>query len=140
MSYALAASHSFILLITLTPSKALDITVLSTHLKSASSFSSRHAVPCVGITKPAGISGLRQLEILVDQALVLVGLVAAWGGVENRANLDPLPSSRTLSANDDCKRAHQTDSEGGCVTTEQPAAKYGARQSPTYNHALSSPM
>ncbi|EAT90554.1 hypothetical protein SNOG_02342 [Parastagonospora nodorum SN15] len=28
-------------------------------------------------------------------------------------------------------------SEGGCVTTEQPAAKYGARQSPTYNHALS---
>ncbi|EAT92620.1 hypothetical protein SNOG_16597 [Parastagonospora nodorum SN15] len=31
-------------------------------------------------------------------------------------------------------------SEGGCVTTEQPAAKYGARQSPTYNHALSSPM
>ncbi|KAH5730241.1 hypothetical protein HBI17_221420 [Parastagonospora nodorum] len=56
ISYALAASHSFILLITLTPSKALDITILSTHLKSASSFSSRHAVPCVGITKPAGIS------------------------------------------------------------------------------------
>ncbi|KAH5992018.1 hypothetical protein HBI84_161370 [Parastagonospora nodorum] len=56
MSYALAASYSFILLITLTPSKALDITVLLTYLKSASSFSSRYAVPCVSITKPAEIS------------------------------------------------------------------------------------
>ncbi|EAT91021.1 hypothetical protein SNOG_01372 [Parastagonospora nodorum SN15] len=56
----------------------------------------------------------------------------------------PIPrrfsKTNDISANDDCKRAHQTDSEGGCVTTEQPAAKYGARQSPTYNHALSSPM
>ncbi|KAH6535732.1 hypothetical protein HBI07_139490 [Parastagonospora nodorum] len=56
MSYALAASYLFILLITLTPSKALNITVLLTYLKSASSFSSCYAVPCVSITKPAGIS------------------------------------------------------------------------------------
>ncbi|KAH5483922.1 hypothetical protein HBI29_242440 [Parastagonospora nodorum] len=56
MSYALAASYLFILLITLTPSKALNITVLLTYLKSASSFSSCYAVPCVGIIKPAGIS------------------------------------------------------------------------------------
>ncbi|KAH6304611.1 hypothetical protein HBI39_114510 [Parastagonospora nodorum] len=56
MSYALAASYLFILLITLTLSKALNITVLLTYLKSASSFSSCHAVPCVSITKPAEIS------------------------------------------------------------------------------------
>ncbi|KAH4592749.1 hypothetical protein HBH82_251190 [Parastagonospora nodorum] len=55
MSYALAASYLFILLITLTLSKALDITVLLTYLKSASFFSFCYAVLCVGITKPAGI-------------------------------------------------------------------------------------
>ncbi|KAH3956022.1 hypothetical protein HBH51_257890 [Parastagonospora nodorum] len=72
MSYALAASYSFILLITLTPSKALDITVLSTYLKDLL---------------------LRQLEILVDQALVLVGLVA-HAACGNRADLNPLPPQR----------------------------------------------
>ncbi|KAH5713745.1 hypothetical protein HBI20_154980 [Parastagonospora nodorum] len=47
MSYALAASYLFILLITLTPSKALNITILLTYLKSASFFSSRYAVLCL---------------------------------------------------------------------------------------------
>ncbi|KAH4065997.1 hypothetical protein HBH50_153380 [Parastagonospora nodorum] len=65
MSYTLAASHSFILLITLTPSKALDITVLSTHLKSASSFSSCYAVPCVGITKPSPMQRIETVLILI---------------------------------------------------------------------------
>ncbi|KAH5631183.1 hypothetical protein HBI22_121040 [Parastagonospora nodorum] len=46
MSYALAASYLFILLITLTLSKALDITILLTYLKSASSFFSCYAVLC----------------------------------------------------------------------------------------------
>ncbi|KAH5783279.1 hypothetical protein HBI88_106400 [Parastagonospora nodorum] len=69
MSYALAASYSFILLITLTPSKALNITVLSTHLKSASSFSSRHAVPCVSITKP---SPMQRIETVLISILSLL--------------------------------------------------------------------
>ncbi|KAH4473888.1 hypothetical protein HBH89_254290 [Parastagonospora nodorum] len=56
MSYALAASYLFILLITLTLSKALNITILLTYLKSASSFSSCYAVLCVSITKPTEIS------------------------------------------------------------------------------------
>ncbi|KAH6462079.1 hypothetical protein HBI57_068330 [Parastagonospora nodorum] len=47
MSYALAASYLFILLITLTLSKALNITVLLTYLKSALSFSSCYAVPLI---------------------------------------------------------------------------------------------
>ncbi|KAH5070458.1 hypothetical protein HBH95_180840 [Parastagonospora nodorum] len=44
MSYALAASYLFILLITLTLSKALDITILLTYLKSASFFSFCYAI------------------------------------------------------------------------------------------------
>ncbi|KAH5617643.1 hypothetical protein HBI23_251730 [Parastagonospora nodorum] len=46
MSYALTASYLFILLITLTLSKALNITILLTYLKSASFFSSCYAVLC----------------------------------------------------------------------------------------------
>ncbi|KAH4146282.1 hypothetical protein HBH44_244550 [Parastagonospora nodorum] len=46
MSYALTASYLFILLITLTLSKALNITILLTYLKSASSFFSCYAIPC----------------------------------------------------------------------------------------------
>ncbi|KAH6086865.1 hypothetical protein HBI66_044150 [Parastagonospora nodorum] len=49
MSYALAASYLFILLITLTPFKALNITILLTYLKSASSFSFCYAILCVSI-------------------------------------------------------------------------------------------
>ncbi|KAH5467191.1 hypothetical protein HBI28_204760 [Parastagonospora nodorum] len=44
MSYALTASYLFILLITLTLSKALNITILLTYLKSASSFFFCYAV------------------------------------------------------------------------------------------------
>ncbi|KAH6106791.1 hypothetical protein HBI64_234990 [Parastagonospora nodorum] len=44
MSYALAASYLFILLITLTLFKALNITILLTHLKSASFFFFCYAV------------------------------------------------------------------------------------------------
>ncbi|KAH6422770.1 hypothetical protein HBI59_226670 [Parastagonospora nodorum] len=44
MSYALAASYLFILLITLTLFKALNITILLTYLKSASSFFSCYAI------------------------------------------------------------------------------------------------
>ncbi|KAH6012136.1 hypothetical protein HBI84_024640 [Parastagonospora nodorum] len=55
ISYALTASYLFILLITLTLFKALNITVLLTYLKSASFFSSCYAVLCVSIIKPAEI-------------------------------------------------------------------------------------
>ncbi|KAH3969922.1 hypothetical protein HBH51_117500 [Parastagonospora nodorum] len=44
MSYALAASYLFILLITLTLSKALNITILLTYLKSALFFFFCYAV------------------------------------------------------------------------------------------------
>ncbi|KAH5092754.1 hypothetical protein HBH72_182800 [Parastagonospora nodorum] len=57
MSYALAASYLFILLITLTLSKALDITVLLTYLKFASFFFSYYAVLSL-LTKPLYLLGV----------------------------------------------------------------------------------
>ncbi|KAH6095205.1 hypothetical protein HBI65_112710 [Parastagonospora nodorum] len=73
MSYALAASHLFILLITLTPSKALNITVLLTYLKSASSFFSCYAVLCVSIIKPAEISCFDSLRSSLTKLLYSLG-------------------------------------------------------------------
>ncbi|KAH4286302.1 hypothetical protein HBH90_224730 [Parastagonospora nodorum] len=75
MSYALAASYLFILLITLTLSKALDITILLTYLKSASSFFSCYAVLCVSITKPAEISCFDSSRSSLTKLLYLLGLV-----------------------------------------------------------------
>ncbi|KAH5570602.1 hypothetical protein HBI25_035550 [Parastagonospora nodorum] len=75
MSYALAASYSFILLITLTPSKALDITILLTYLKSASSFSFCYAVLCVSIIKPAEISCFNSLRSSLTKLLYSLGVM-----------------------------------------------------------------
>ncbi|KAH6516780.1 hypothetical protein HBI07_247960 [Parastagonospora nodorum] len=73
MSYALAASYLFILLITLTLSKALNITVLLTYLKSASSFFFCYAVLCVGIIKPVGISCFNSLRSSLTKLLYSLG-------------------------------------------------------------------
>ncbi|KAH6348553.1 hypothetical protein HBI36_136250 [Parastagonospora nodorum] len=73
MSYALAASYLFILLITLTLSKALNITILLTYLKSASFFSSCYAVSCVSIIKPAEIFCFNSLRSLLTKLLYLLG-------------------------------------------------------------------
>ncbi|KAH5910462.1 hypothetical protein HBI88_191910 [Parastagonospora nodorum] len=73
MSYALATSYLFILLITLTLSKALNITILLTYLKSASSFSSYYAVLCVSIIKPIEISCFNSLRSLLTKLLYSLG-------------------------------------------------------------------
>ncbi|KAH5233410.1 hypothetical protein HBI62_041030 [Parastagonospora nodorum] len=73
MSYALAASYLFILLITLTPSKALNITILLTYLKSASFFSFCYAILCVSIIKPAEISYFNSLRSLLTKLLYSLG-------------------------------------------------------------------
>ncbi|KAH5415334.1 hypothetical protein HBI32_118080 [Parastagonospora nodorum] len=73
MSYALAASYLFILLITLTLSKALNITVLLTYLKSALSFSSCYAVLCVSIIKPAKIFCFDSLRFSLTKLLYSLG-------------------------------------------------------------------
>ncbi|KAH5728493.1 hypothetical protein HBI18_106250 [Parastagonospora nodorum] len=75
MSYALAASYLFILLITLTLSKALNITILLTYLKSASSFSFCYAVLCVSIIKPAEISCFNSLRSSLTKLLYLLGVM-----------------------------------------------------------------
>ncbi|KAH5355925.1 hypothetical protein HBI49_162370 [Parastagonospora nodorum] len=75
MSYALAASYLFILLITLTLFKALDITILLTYLKSASSFFSCYAILCVSITKPAEISCFNSLRSSLTKPLYLLSVM-----------------------------------------------------------------
>ncbi|KAH4920703.1 hypothetical protein HBH73_221440 [Parastagonospora nodorum] len=75
ISYALAASYLFILLITLTLSKALNITILLTYLKSASSFFFCYAVLYVSIIKPAEIFCFNSLRSLLTKLLYLLGLV-----------------------------------------------------------------
>ncbi|KAH4646201.1 hypothetical protein HBH81_038240 [Parastagonospora nodorum] len=75
MSYALAASYLFILLITLTLSKALDITILLTYLKSASSFSFYYAVLCVSIIKLAGIFCFDSLRSSLTKLLYSLGVM-----------------------------------------------------------------
>ncbi|KAH6016973.1 hypothetical protein HBI82_107550 [Parastagonospora nodorum] len=68
MSYALAASYLFILLITLTLFKALDITILLTYLKSASSFFFCYAVLSL-LTKLLYLLGLvnKDLKLLKQE-------------------------------------------------------------------------
>ncbi|KAH5550801.1 hypothetical protein HBI26_248150 [Parastagonospora nodorum] len=73
MSYTLAASYLFILLITLTLSKALNITVLLTYLKSASFFFSCYAILCVSIIKPAEISCFDSLRSSLTKLLYSLG-------------------------------------------------------------------
>ncbi|KAH6017366.1 hypothetical protein HBI83_129820 [Parastagonospora nodorum] len=75
MSYALAASYLFILLITLTLSKALNITVFLTYLKSASFFFSCYAVPCVSIIKPAEIFCFDSLRSSLTKLLYSLGVM-----------------------------------------------------------------
>ncbi|KAH3975179.1 hypothetical protein HBH51_084720 [Parastagonospora nodorum] len=75
MSYALAASYLFILLITLTLSKALNITILLTYLKSALSFFFCYAVLCVSIIKPAEIFCFNSLRSSLTKLLYSLGVM-----------------------------------------------------------------
>ncbi|KAH4374695.1 hypothetical protein HBH99_221370 [Parastagonospora nodorum] len=61
--------------ITLTPSKALNITILLTYLKSASSFSSCYAVLCVSIIKPAEISYFNSSRSSLTKLLYSLGVM-----------------------------------------------------------------
>ncbi|KAH4111689.1 hypothetical protein HBH47_237890 [Parastagonospora nodorum] len=61
--------------ITLTSSKALNITILLTYLKSALFFFSCYAVLCVGIIKPVEIFCFNSLRSLLTKLLYLLGLV-----------------------------------------------------------------
>ncbi|KAH4593454.1 hypothetical protein HBH82_246920 [Parastagonospora nodorum] len=61
--------------ITLTLSKALNITILLTYLKSALSFSSYYAILCVSIIKSAEISCFNSLRSLLTKLLYLLGVI-----------------------------------------------------------------
>ncbi|KAH4982054.1 hypothetical protein HBI76_164900 [Parastagonospora nodorum] len=75
ISYALTISYLFILFITLTLSKALNITILLTYLKSTSSFFSCYAILCVSIIKPAEIFCFNSLRSSLTKLLYSLGLV-----------------------------------------------------------------
>ncbi|KAH5002635.1 hypothetical protein HBI74_243100 [Parastagonospora nodorum] len=81
--------------ITLTLSKALNITVLLTYLKSASSFSFCYAVLCVSIIKPAEIfcfdslrSSLTKLLYSLETVLILILSLLNDAEVSLPANAD----------------------------------------------------
>ncbi|KAH4379934.1 hypothetical protein HBH99_196890 [Parastagonospora nodorum] len=91
MSYALAVSYLFILLITLTLSKALNITILLTYLKSALSFSSCYAVLCVSIIKPLPMQHIETMLILIlslfnDAEVLLPANTNAGVMLRNKSN------------------------------------------------------